>query len=456
MAGKPLSGKQLPLSIEYRVGMSDSNVLDRMRREWNERARDDPHYYVAFGRRYQDDAEFFATAADVVRGLRGELKRLRPQAGPQPSGLKALEIGCGPGRLIRPLSAEFAEIHGTDVSDEMIRLAAEKLRDIPHAHVHHTEKSDLSIFSDQAFDFVYSYAVFQHIPSREIVMGYLAEARRVMKMGGILRCQINGLPESSARYTTWEGVRISAADVADFAVRNDFQLLALEGASTQYMWTTLRKQRSGWRAGLRSAQQHSTSIRAISNALTGDPLVPASGARAFAAMRLENLPADCDLIGLKVHIDGRQGILSYLGPPDWDGVVQLNVALPPGTRTGLVPVEAFWLGEPITQPAWMRVIPGGPVVPRICSVTDGVNLLSGTRIVSRSIKAVMEEVSGLERLHAAIDGLPIERREIFCTDPVEQRYEINLFLPDMIGPGPHEIRLTLGRRAFAPVPIEVV
>jgi SAM-dependent methyltransferase len=436
--------------------MADSNVLDRMRREWNERAREDPHYYVAFGRREQDDAGFLATAADVVRGLRAELKRLRPPGAPPPRGLKALEIGCGPGRLMRPLSAEFAEIHGTDVSDEMIRLAAEKLRDIPHARVHHTEKSDLSIFPDESFDFVYSYAVFQHIPSREVVLGYLAEARRVLRPGGILRCQINGLPETSARYTTWEGVRIPAAGVADFALRHDFQLLALEGVSTQYMWTTWRKQPVGWRASLRPLAAHAARIRAISNALTGDPLVPASGARAFAALRLENLPLDCDLIGLEVRLDGRPGVLSYLGPPEWDGVVQLNVALPPGTRTGLVPVEVLWLGEPITPSRWMRVIPGGPAVPRLCSVTDGVNLLSGPRIVSRSIKVVMEEVSGLDRLQAAIDSVPIERRDVFCTDPLEQRYEINLFLPDAIRPGPHEVRLSLGRRAFAPVPIEVV
>src|SRR5580700_5072193 len=50
-AHKPPAEKQLPLWIEYRVGMANSNVLDSMRQDWNERAREDPHYYVAFGRR---------------------------------------------------------------------------------------------------------------------------------------------------------------------------------------------------------------------------------------------------------------------------------------------------------------------------------------------------------------------------------------------------------------------
>ena len=434
--------------------MAGSNVADRMRAEWNERAREDPHYYAAFGRRAQgapqDDAEFFATAADVVRGLRGEIKRLPPAR-----RKRALEIGCGPARLMRPLSADFAEIHGIDVSDEMIRLAAEKLRGVPHAHVHHAPQSDLSIFPDDSFDFIYSYAVFQHIPSREVVFGYLAEARRVLASGGILRCQINGLPETSARYTTWEGVRIPAADVADFARRHDFQLLTLEGAGTQYMWTTWRKQPAGWRAALRPTPSPSAGIRAISNALTGDPLVPASGPRAFAALRLENLPPDCDLLDMEVRIEGRRGVATYLGPPEWDGVMQLNVAIPAGTRTGLVPIEILWLGRPLTPVCWMRVIPPGPVVPRLASIRDGVNLLAGSRIASRWIKLVIEELANPERLEARIDDSPLGPLDIFCTDPLEQRHEINARLPDALQAGPHQLHIRIGSRAFPPAAIEV-
>lgn len=435
--------------------MADSKVLDRMRQDWNDRAREDPHYYVAFGRREQDDAEFFATAADVVRGLRAEARHLRPLGQPFPRHLKALEIGCGPGRIIRPLSADFAEIHGIDVSDEMIRLAREKLRGIPNAYVHHTRTSDLSQFADESFDFVYSYAVFQHIPSREVVLGYLTDARRVLKPGGILRCQINGLPETSERYTTWDGVRISAHDVADFAVRHDFQLYALENVDTQYLWTTWRKRPVGWRNALRSMPAPATRIRIISNALTADPLVPASGPRAFAALRIENLPADCDLINLEVRIDGRAGALSYLGPPEWDGVVQLNAAIPSGTRTGLVPVEVFWLGAPLTS-AWMRIVPSGPVVPRLCAVRDGDNLLSGTRIISRGVKLVFEETLRPDLFHATVDGVAVHSVLTVCTDPVEQRHEINFALPQSIGPGVHDLRIHIGTRAFPPVAIEVV
>ena len=113
-----------------------------MRADWNERAREDANYYVAFGRRDQDDNEFLSTAADVVRDLEGELKRM--PAEPPGSSRRALEIGCGPGRLMRPMSRHFAEIHGVDVSDEMIAQARAKLKDIPWAHAHHASGSDLA------------------------------------------------------------------------------------------------------------------------------------------------------------------------------------------------------------------------------------------------------------------------------------------------------------------------
>src|SRR3954465_12022773 len=101
--------------------MEDPKVLERMRDDWNERAGEDAYYYVAFGRREQDDEEFFSTAADIVKGLEWDLKRVRGRDA-------ALEIGCGPGRLMRPLSRNFAEIHGVDVSDERIRFAREPPR----------------------------------------------------------------------------------------------------------------------------------------------------------------------------------------------------------------------------------------------------------------------------------------------------------------------------------------
>jgi hypothetical protein len=182
--------------------------------------------------------------------------------------------------------------------------------------------------------------------------------------------------------------------------------------------------------------------------------VPASGPRAFASLRVEKLPLDCDLLNLEVRIDSRTSVLSYLGPPEWDGVVQLVAAIPAGTSTGLVPVEVLWSGEPIAG-AWTRIVPPGPVVPRLCAVRDGVNLLSGTRITSRTVKITMEEIAHPEQLQVAIDNVPVERFDFFCTHPLEQHYDIDVNLPAAVLPGMHQVSLRLGWRSYGPVAIEV-
>src|ERR1700732_7523 len=152
------------------------SVSERMRADWNERAREDAHYYVAFGGRDQDEAEFLATAADVLRSLEAQFKRLPPKANRR--AWRALEIGCGPGRLIQALSRHFGEIHGVDVSDEMIRLARQRLAGLPPARFHATDGATPAQSAADSFEFIYSYAVFQHIPSRDVVLQYMREIRR--------------------------------------------------------------------------------------------------------------------------------------------------------------------------------------------------------------------------------------------------------------------------------------
>ena len=407
------------------------------------------YYYTAFGRRDQDEEEFLATSVDVVRSLVRELKRLPPNSTAQ--GRRALDIGCGPGRLLRPLSQHLTEIHGVDVSDEMVCLAREKLHDIPHVRVHLNDGVNLASFPDNYFDFIYSYAVFQHIPSREVVFNYLEEARRVLKTGGYLRCQINGLPATSKYYDTWNGVRISACEIAGFAREHHFQLLALEGASTQYMWTTMRKQPAGWRPRFFTRIPE---IRRITNAYSSEPVVPSRGRFACVSLWLEGLPDDCDLNNLEAIFGDARGVPFYIGPPEIAGLQQFNIALPQPIRTGLLPLEVLWVGKALIRTT-VRAVAPGPAVPRLISITDGINLLSGPRIFSRIVKVTLEEICQPEELRASIEGVPCENVDFFCTDPVPPRYEINLTIPAVIRPGAHELYLELGSRRFAPIPIEV-
>ncbi len=431
----------------------DPAVRERMQREWNDRAREDAHFYVAFGRRDQDPEEFFATASDVVRSLKQELARLGPATNPR--ARRALEIGCGPGRLMRPMAAHFGEIHGVDVSDEMIRRAQANLSGLPWAHPHHSSGADLAQFADESFDLVYSYAVFQHIPSREVVMNYLREAHRVLKPGGVLRVQLNGLDQTARTYDTWSGVRISADEIAEFAAQFDMQLLALEGARTQYMWTTMRKRFPGFRAA-GGADPEVTRIRRITNAHNSEPVAPLSGRFASVTVWIEHLPEMVDLNSLQVRVDGLSARPSYIGLREPDGLQQLNAFLPQTlTRTGLVPIELFWNERPLSQRRYVRVIPRGPQVPVLMSVSDGINLMSGTDIVTGTVKVTIEESPEPVDFGATIAGIPVTDIDVFCADPLPPRWEINLRLPPEIPTGPQNLQLRLGKREIATVGVQI-
>lgn len=416
----------------------DNSVSERMRADWNQRAREDAHYYVAFGGRDQDEKGFDATAADVLPSIETELKRFPRDANRR--SWRALEIGCGPGRLMKPLSRHFGEIHGVDVSDEMIGMARERLAGIPHAHVHSTNGASLALFADESFDFVYSYAVFQHIPSRDVVLEYMREIRRVLKPGGMFRGQFNGMPPPGET-TTWSGVSFSGDDIRAFTRENGFRLLDLEGERTQYMWTT-------WKLPSlhRVSVYPKTSLHWVTNASSWEPAIPNHGRFAAIAIWTRNLPEECDLNTIDVRIDGVSSEPYYIGPPAADGLEQINVWLPEDTRTGLLAVELRWKGERLGEAGMVRVIPAGPPVPRIVDITDAVNLVEKYRSNSGHLKVHIEELNSPDGLSATVDGQPVLRLASLRTDPRPPRYEVNLELPKGLAPGSHTLQIQVGPR----------
>jgi len=450
-----------------------------MRDDWDRRAREDASYYVAFGRRKQSKDEFFGSAKELVHGLLHEFKHF--PAGAPLSELSAIEIGCGPGRVMLPLSEHFGYVTGVDVSGEMVELARRNLEGVPNAEVRQSSGSDLSGFEDESFDFCYSYAVFQHIPDREAIWSYLREARRVLKPGGLLKAQANSLPQGdqppialvpgwSLRAgagegsvvreqtpDTWSGASIRGEEIAQFAHEQGLQLLAMDGFDTQYLWFTARKPHPDDppQSALGEAK-----IIVSTNALTSDRSVPQGGRFATASFQVANLGADADLNTLRVEIDGQLTAPCFVRRKTFSGEGQVNVSLPPGVRTGMLPAQLLMNGKPISNRVALRVTPAPVMIPRIASVTDGVNLLSDISIESRSLKITLEEVDLsaddlLDAFAADLNGFPIEDVNVFQVDPLTRRYEVNLELPDDIPTGPANLNCRVGSRKLWPFAVNI-
>ena len=158
------------------------DIVQKMKRDWNRRASHHAKFWIATEDWQTDDA-----FADSGRETAERIRRLIG-ANWQP-GWRALEIGCGIGRVMRALAPYVAEIHGVDVSADMIRQSREWLSGVAHAHTHENSGVDLALFDAAYFDFVYAYVAFQHMP-RPVFAAYLRDARRVLRPGGLIAFQI--------------------------------------------------------------------------------------------------------------------------------------------------------------------------------------------------------------------------------------------------------------------------
>jgi SAM-dependent methyltransferase len=217
--------------------------LEKMREDWDARARENARYFIATGKESWSDEEFFASGEKAIREqILNDMGNICQ--GKDPKSMRVLEIGCGAGRLTRALANVFGEVHGVDVSGEMIALAKTGLAGHPNAHVYQNNGADLSVVPDVPFDFAFSAIVFQHIPSRAVIENYVREVHRLLRHGALFKFQVQGCPEmGETPGDTWNGVGFSDAQAADLGWRNNFEPRHRHGAGDQYFWLWFFKKR---------------------------------------------------------------------------------------------------------------------------------------------------------------------------------------------------------------------
>jgi len=217
--------------------MVDPKLLKKMQEDWDRRARINARYFVNTARADWTDEEFFRSGEQTVaEEILTDMINICQ--GKDPKEMRVLEIGCGAGRVTRALAKLFGEVHGVDVSGEMVALAREALRDFPNAFVYQNNGMDLSVLPPGLiFDFAFSSIVFQHIPSREIIENYVREVNRVLRPGALFKFQVQGDTRvQSTPDDTWIGVPFSEQEAVEMALRCGFEPRYRHGAGQQYFW----------------------------------------------------------------------------------------------------------------------------------------------------------------------------------------------------------------------------
>jgi len=155
--------------------------------DWEDLATVDPLWAILSDPskrfRHWERDEFFETGAQEIAHVIHKARRL---CSPR-TYERALDFGCGVGRLTRAIRPHFRECFGVDISESMIRKARELNHDCKFLV---NVEWNLRMFPDCYFDFVYSSLVLQHQPDRGVIIGHIGELLRVLRKNGLLVFQL--------------------------------------------------------------------------------------------------------------------------------------------------------------------------------------------------------------------------------------------------------------------------
>jgi SAM-dependent methyltransferase len=159
-----------------------------MKQDWDARARKDAFFYIASWKEGWTPREFLGSGEADYLGL---VQPVLAEFHFEPATKTMLELGCGMGRMTHPFAGRFRHVVAVDVSPEMLRKGQELLRGVPNITWLLGNGHDLAMVRNAGVDFVFSYIVLQHVPSRELVLSYVREMVRVLVPGGLFLFQFN-------------------------------------------------------------------------------------------------------------------------------------------------------------------------------------------------------------------------------------------------------------------------
>jgi SAM-dependent methyltransferase len=207
--------------------MDAQEHLEFARAEWNRRARKNARL-AAWTNTPAYDEGAVACANALLQDI------------PVGRSWRCLDIGCGPGRLMRQLAPRVGKVVGCDVSPVMVMAGRRETAELPNCVVLEVDGDGLpaSRLLPQ-YDFVYSVLTFQHNPP-EVWSVLLADASRIAKVSAFLRVQFYVGPQSDS-------------EVLSFPVTRDEAVAGIEGAGWEvvaehvglvnpnWLWVTGRK-----------------------------------------------------------------------------------------------------------------------------------------------------------------------------------------------------------------------
>lgn len=163
--------------------------IKSLKKKWNNYGKVDPLWTILT---YADKKnnkwkveEFFKTGQEEIEAVMKYIQSLKFNLIKK----KALDFGCGVGRLTQPLANYFEEADGVDIAPTMIELAEKYNQQGARCKYFVNDTDNLKLFPDNNFDFIYTNIVLQHMEPR-YSKKYIKEFLRILVPGGLLIFQL--------------------------------------------------------------------------------------------------------------------------------------------------------------------------------------------------------------------------------------------------------------------------
>ncbi len=159
--------------------------------DWTRIGNIDPYFGVCTDDRFrrermtdEDRADFFVSGMSDVAFV---LRHVHPR-----EMNKALDFGCGVGRLSLALASKFGNVVGVDISQPMLQEARKHAALVGASNVLFVNE-----IPDDTFDFVLSYIVLQHIPPERGIL-LLQQLLGKVRAEGAAAIQLTFYPKKPA------------------------------------------------------------------------------------------------------------------------------------------------------------------------------------------------------------------------------------------------------------------
>lgn len=160
-------------------------------RDWEHFGKDDAYYAVLTEEKYkkgnirQTKKDFFKTGEDHIRVL---FEFIKGHVNPSFKPKRAMDFGCGVGRLTIPIARRTKEVVGLDISSAMLTEARQNAADAGIRHITFVKSDDSLSKAPGTFDFINSFIVFQHMPVErgESILRFMIEK---LNKGGVAALQ---------------------------------------------------------------------------------------------------------------------------------------------------------------------------------------------------------------------------------------------------------------------------